>query len=176
MNVMQAGHEVAPVDGEVAIALSVIVPVYDQADAIAGNVRVIQDRIAAGMDDPFEIIVVSDGSVDGTAERMLESELPGVKVLYYDRNLGKGYAVKTGAREARGRWVGYVDADLDLDPAALPEFVSWASARDTTSSSARSGTPTRESTTPARACSPRGSTSSSSACSFASTYATRRSG
>ena len=55
---------------------------------------------------------------------MLESELPDVKVLYYDRNLGKGYAVKTGAREARGRWVGYIDADLDLDPAALPGFVS----------------------------------------------------
>ena len=44
---------------------------------------------------------------------------------YYDRNLGKGYAVKTGAREARGQWVAYVDCDLDLDPAALPE--SWRS-------------------------------------------------
>ncbi len=121
---MQAGSEVATVESEVAIALSIIVPVYDQADAIVGNVRLIRERVAEGMDDPFEIIVVSDGSVDGTAERMLESEMPGVKVLYYDRNLGKGYAVKTGAREARGRWVGYIDADLDLDPAALPGFVA----------------------------------------------------
>ena len=72
------------------------------------------------------MIVVSDGSVDGTAERVLESELPNVRVLYYDRNLGKGYAVKTGAREARGRWVSYVDADLDLDPASLPVYMETA--------------------------------------------------
>ena len=72
------------------------------------------------------MIVVSDGSVDGTAERVLESELPNVRVLYYDRNLGKGYAVKTGAREARGRWVSYVDADLDLDPASLPVYMATA--------------------------------------------------
>ena len=70
--------------------------------------------------------MVSDGSVDGTAERVIERNLADVRVLYYDRNLGKGYAVKTGAREARGRWVGYVDADLDLDPAALPGYMDTA--------------------------------------------------
>lgn len=111
---------------DVAIALSVIVPVFDQANMIAANVEAIRDRVAAGMDAPFEIIVVSDGSVDGTAERVIERDLPDVRVLYYDRNLGKGYAVKTGAREARGRWVGYVDADLDLDPAALPGYMETA--------------------------------------------------
>jgi hypothetical protein len=72
----------------------------------------------------FEVIVVSDGSLDGTAERILESDIPRTRLIHYDRNLGKGYAIKTGAREARGRWVAYIDADLDLDPAALPEFVS----------------------------------------------------
>ena len=96
---------------------------------IAENVQTIRERIAAGMDEPFEIIVVSDGSVDGTAERVIERDLADVRVLYYDRNLGKGYAVKTGAREARGRWVGYVDADLDLDPAALPGYVETCRAR-----------------------------------------------
>ncbi|HEX4518287.1 MAG TPA: glycosyltransferase [Gaiellaceae bacterium] len=121
---------VAESQQEVAIALSVIVPVYDQAKVIVENVRVIRERVAAGTDERFEIIVVSDGSVDGTAERILESELPDVKVLYYDRNLGKGYAIKTGAREARGRWIGYVDADLDLDPAALPAFVAAGIADD----------------------------------------------
>jgi len=116
----------AGVRSEVEPTLSVIVPVYDQAGVIAENVRAIRERIAAGFDEPFEVIVVSDGSVDGTVERMLESELPDVHVLYYDRNLGKGYAVKTGAREARGQWLAYVDCDLDLDPAALPEYVEVA--------------------------------------------------
>ena len=110
-------------DPNLAIALSVIVPVFDQAKMIAENVQTIRERLVAGMNAPFEIIVVSDGSVDGTAERMIERDLPDVRVLYYDRNLGKGYAVKTGAREARGRWVGYIDADLDLDPGSLPGYV-----------------------------------------------------
>jgi glycosyltransferase involved in cell wall biosynthesis len=110
-------------DPSVAIALSVIVPVFDQAKMIAENVQIIRERLVAGMDAPFEIIVVSDGSVDGTAERVIERDLPDVRVLYYDRNLGKGYAVKTGAREARGRWVSYIDADLDLDPSSLPGYV-----------------------------------------------------
>jgi hypothetical protein len=53
-----------------------------------------------------------------------------VRVLHYDRNLGKGYAIKTGALDARGRWIGYVDADLDLDPAAFPGFVRAAESED----------------------------------------------
>jgi len=50
----------------------------------------IRDRVSARFAEPFEVMVVSDGSVDGTAERLLESELQNVGVLYYDRNLGKG--------------------------------------------------------------------------------------
>jgi glycosyltransferase involved in cell wall biosynthesis len=114
----------------IPIALSVIVPVFDQEGVIAENVRVIRDRAAAGLDGAVEVIVVSDGSIDQTVERVLESKIPDVRVLHYDRNLGKGYAVKTGALEARGRWIGYVDADLDLDPAGLPEFVAAAEEND----------------------------------------------
>ncbi len=112
------------------IELSVIVPVYDQAGVIAENVRTIRARVGATLPGAFEVIVVSDGSLDDTAERVLESEIPDVHVLHYDRNLGKGYAIKTGARAARGRWVGYVDADLDLDPAALPDFVAVGERED----------------------------------------------
>jgi len=64
--------------------------VYDQAGVVAENVREIRDRASARFAEPFEVIVVSDGSVDGTAERLLESELQNVQVLYYDRNPGKG--------------------------------------------------------------------------------------
>jgi len=64
--------------------------VYDQAGVVAENVREIRDRVSARFAEPFEVMVVSDGSVDGTAERLLKSELQNVRVLYYDRNLGKG--------------------------------------------------------------------------------------
>lgn len=111
-------------DDRSELTLSVIVPVFDQERVIVDNVRVIRSRVAAALPGAFEVIVVSDGSLDSTAERVLESEIADVRVLHYDRNLGKGYAIKTGAREARGRWVGYVDADLDLDPTGLAEFVA----------------------------------------------------
>ena len=106
--------------------LSVVVPVYNEARTIVENVRTIRDRVAAGLGESIELIVVSDGSIDQSDERLLESGVELAKVIHYDRNLGKGYAVKTGALAARGRFISYVDADLDLDPASIPEFLELA--------------------------------------------------
>jgi len=108
------------------LLLSVIVPVYNQADSIGTNLQTIHDRIAAGLGEPFELVVVSDGSIDRTEEGLLESRIGSLRVISYDRNLGKGYAIKVGALSARGRWIAYVDSDLDLDPAAIPRFLETA--------------------------------------------------
>lgn len=108
------------------VTLSVVVPVYNLAGSIVQNVTVIRDRVAVGVDGAIEVIVVSDGSVDRTDEALLEGRLDRVRLLHYDRNLGKGYAVKVGALEAKGRWVAYCDADLDLDPGLLPGYVAEA--------------------------------------------------
>jgi glycosyltransferase involved in cell wall biosynthesis len=108
------------------LLLSVVVPVFNQESAIEDNVATIRESIAAGLDAPFELIVVSDGSIDGTAERVLETAAENVRVIHYDRNLGKGYAIKVGALEAQGRYVAYIDADLDLDPGWLPRYVARA--------------------------------------------------
>jgi glycosyltransferase involved in cell wall biosynthesis len=106
--------------------LSVVVPVYNQAGTIVENVRAIRDRVSAGTREPIELIVVSDGSIDSSEERLLETGADLARVIHYDRNLGKGFAVKTGALAARGRYISYVDADLDLDPASIPDFVELA--------------------------------------------------
>jgi glycosyltransferase involved in cell wall biosynthesis len=108
----------------VEVVLTVVVPVYNQEASIVANVATIRRSIASGLDAEFELIVVSDGSIDRTAERVLEAADENVRLIHYDRNLGKGYAIKTGALEARGRYVAYIDADLDLDPAWLPRFVN----------------------------------------------------
>jgi len=108
------------------VLLSIVVPVYNQEQSILRNVRTICERVRAGLDEPFEIIVVSDGSIDRTDEQLVESHIEHVRFLRYDRNLGKGYAIKVGALDARGRWIAYVDADLDLDPGSLPEYVAVA--------------------------------------------------
>ena len=104
-------------------ALSVVVPVYNQAGSIVGNLATIRRRVAEGLGEPFEVIVVSDGSIDRTEERLIESRSDALRVIHYDRNLGKGYAVKVGALAATGEWIAYVDADLDLDPASIPPFL-----------------------------------------------------
>lgn len=104
--------------------LSVVVPVYNQPD-IAENVRTISERIESKLGEAVELIVVSDGSEESD-EALSATGL--ARVIHYDRNLGKGYAVKTGALAARGRFVSYVDADLDLDPASLPDFLRLAQA------------------------------------------------
>ncbi len=107
--------------------LSVVVPVYNGGEEIVDNVGVIGRAIADGLgDEGFELVVVSDGSIDGTAERLLGERIPGLRVIHYDRNLGKGYAVKAGALVAHGEWVAVVDADLDLDPAAIPAYLDVA--------------------------------------------------
>src|ERR671934_590533 len=107
--------------------LTVVVPVYNGGDEIVDNVTAIQRIVAAGLpSDEIEIVVVSDGSLDDTGERLLAARGGGIRVIHYDRNLGKGYAVKAGALAARGEWVALVDSDLDLDPAAIPRYVDVA--------------------------------------------------
>jgi glycosyltransferase involved in cell wall biosynthesis len=108
--------------------LSIVVPVYNGGDEIVDNVAVIRRRAAGDLPpEDVELIVVSDGSIDGTAERLIDARSDvDMHVIHYDRNLGKGYAVKIGALEATGRWIAVVDADLDLDPAAIPAYLEVA--------------------------------------------------
>jgi glycosyltransferase involved in cell wall biosynthesis len=108
---------------ETSPLLSVVTPVYNGGPFIAENVSIIRDELnAAGI--PYELIVVSDGSVDETVERAVSAGHPDVRVLHYDRNIGKGYAVKVGLLAARGRFIGFIDSDLDLHPAELPSFLA----------------------------------------------------
>lgn len=120
-------HRCTPTEG--GPYLSVVVPVFNQAASIVANLEVIRDRVHADIGDDFEIVVVSDGSIDETEEELLGRAPEGsIRVFHYDRNLGKGFAVKLGALEARGRWIGFVDADLDLDPGSLAAYVRRAEA------------------------------------------------
>ena len=103
--------------------LSVVTPVYNGAAFIAENVSIIRRELSsAGVS--YELIVVSDGSADDTVQRVAGAAHPEVRILHYDRNIGKGYAVKLGLLAARGRFVGFIDSDLDLHPAELASFLT----------------------------------------------------
>ena len=103
--------------------LSVIVPVYNEKPTIEEILR----RIAQ-VEIPKEIIVVDDGSTDGTREilRQIVQEsdrLGNLKVFFHEKNLGKGAAVRTGITQARGDIVLIQDADLEYDPREYPQLL-----------------------------------------------------
>lgn len=91
--------------------LSVIVPVYNEAKTI----RPILEKINSVPIDK-EIIVVNDGSVDGTERILKDIKYNNLKVIHHSSNRGKGAAFLTGLSHAQGEFVIIQDADLEYDP------------------------------------------------------------
>ena len=99
-----------------SLKLSVVIPCYNEKNTVAEIVR----RVRA-VELAHEIIVVDDGSSDGSREVL--AQLPAgddLKVIYHDRNLGKGAAVRTGFKNAAGEVFLIQDADLEYDPREYP--------------------------------------------------------
>lgn len=104
--------------------LSVVIPAFDERDRIGPTVAAVQAYLTARAGG-FEIIVVDDGSRDGTAERAREAlkGLPGSSVLRLPENRGKGRAVKEGVLAARGRVILFSDADLSTPISMLDRLL-----------------------------------------------------
>ncbi|HYP27734.1 MAG TPA: glycosyltransferase family 2 protein [Blastocatellia bacterium] len=93
--------------------LSVVIPVYNERATIAELIR----RVAE-VDIPKEIIVVDDGSTDGTREVLaeVEKQYDNLRIFLCKANAGKGAALKQGFQQATGDYVLVQDADLEYDP------------------------------------------------------------
>lgn len=92
--------------------ISIVIPAYNEEKRIINTVQSI-DRFFAAKPWKREIIVVDDGSADRTAQVVehLRSTIPKLKLIRYETNQGKGYAVKTGVEQTRGSYVLFTDAD-----------------------------------------------------------------
>lgn len=92
--------------------ISVIIPVFNEASTIT----TIIERVKA-TDIPEEIVIVDDGSTDGTRALLAEMDgKEGVRVILHEKNLGKGSAVRTGIDHVTGDVIIIQDADLEYDP------------------------------------------------------------
>lgn len=98
--------------------LSVIVPAYNERKTISQVLfRILSLTI------PLEVIVVDDGSTDGTREVLNSIEDERLKLIFHERNKGKGGAVRTGIKQAKGQITVIQDADLEYDPEELPKVI-----------------------------------------------------
>jgi glycosyltransferase involved in cell wall biosynthesis len=99
--------------------LSVVMPVYNEKDTILSIIAKVLKLEFVG-----ELLVVDDGSTDGTRELLQQTPFdPRVKLFFHDRNRGKGAALRTGFGQATGGIVAIQDADLEYDPGEFAEMI-----------------------------------------------------
>jgi glycosyltransferase involved in cell wall biosynthesis len=103
--------------------LSILMPVFNERPTVEEAIRRVLEADLPIAE--FELIVVDDGSTDGSRELLLGNSWPeNVRVLAQDTNRGKGAAVRVALREARGTWTTIMDADLEYDASNLARVLS----------------------------------------------------
>ena len=100
-----------------ACLISVIVPAYNEEK----NIRQVVDRIKKAVLDPLEIIVVDDGSDDGTC--LIAGSIAHVILLKNEANRGKGYSYRQGIERASGEIIVFLDGDLQDLPEDIPSLL-----------------------------------------------------
>jgi glycosyltransferase involved in cell wall biosynthesis len=109
-------------EGFVKGKLSIIMPAYNEAECIVESIHAAAEQFGAICND-WEIILVDDGSTDKTRERAKVLVNDSVKVVGYERNKGKGYALKEGFNFVTGEFTFLVDSDLEIRARDLHAYV-----------------------------------------------------
>ncbi len=112
-------------------SVSCILPAYNELQNLGSTVESCRKALERLFDD-FEIIIVDDGSTDGTKElgRRLAADKPQVRALHHQQNLGYGAALRTGFSSARNPLVFFTDADGQFQPLDLENFIPHLAEND----------------------------------------------
>ncbi len=98
--------------------ISLVVPAYKQQKTILKNVEVLMDELSK-LPYKSELLIVIDGNLDNTSQKLEKLKKKNIFVYQYERNEGKGYAVRYGVLRAKGDLIGFIDAGMDLDPSEI---------------------------------------------------------
>jgi len=107
--------------------LSLIVPAYKQAGFIVRNIKRLKRELDQIRYD-YEIVVVVDGFVDDTFEKLKKAQIEKVRVLFYPENRGKSYAIRLGMQKAKGDYIMFIDSGMEIHPngiSMLLEHMEW---------------------------------------------------
>jgi glycosyltransferase involved in cell wall biosynthesis len=102
------------------VKLSILMPVFNEEERVANAVK---QALDVDYRCEVELVVVDDGSRDGTAEALSRIVDPRVRVIEHERNQGKGAAIKTAVASADGEYMVILDADLEYDPQDIPRLL-----------------------------------------------------
>lgn len=108
--------------------VSILMPAHNLESVIAANLRRVHALFQGRV--PFEILAIDDGSSDATADRIRETaaDRPEIVPILLPENLGKGGALRAGFERARGAFLVFLDADLDLPPDQIPQLFTQLAA------------------------------------------------
>ena len=108
------------------IFLSIIIPAYNEERRIKSTLKRISNYLTSN-GYRYEIIVVDDGSTDGTFSlvKRMKGEIKGLRIIKNMKNKGKGFSVKRGFLSARGRYMLFSDADLSTPIEEIEKLISW---------------------------------------------------
>jgi polyisoprenyl-phosphate glycosyltransferase len=109
------------------VDVSVVLPVFNEKGHLLDEL----DRIRKSLEASsltYELIVVDDGSTDGSADRL--ADVPGIRLIRFTKNRGAGSARKAGTHAARGRVVAWTDADMTYPNDRIPELVKELEGHD----------------------------------------------
>jgi len=104
--------------------LSILIPAYNEKGTIKSVIGRLVELKLDGIEK--EIVIVDDGSTDGTREILKGVSSDGIRVVFHEKNRGKGSAIRTAIENSTGDYVIIQDADLEYDPGEIPKLLDMA--------------------------------------------------